>query len=619
MDPESLTCERKAKTITTSVVEVDERSKNEDDTPVTSSEKWKPGFRNQFPWLGAGCLLTAILISIVAIVVLVTSNKKAQSQWPQRIAPNVILSILNSAASVCIAIAVAQGVAISWWRKAMRGATIIDLHNTWSFGTSLSSIFLNLRYFNLAALAALVTKLTIIDGVLFQRATSTYIALGPQTHVNISTYPTTSLPSTGRLNVFANDTAILLYDFTYDIDTWIASAYGQIYSTYGFGECEGVCSLRYSAPGYVASCTTSEEEFVDVVAYAEVYANPNTTQVQSQLTVSSVDFSLNFATSEKSYSWIGLNTTSYAAQSRDTKNTTQRCPATLLKRQCELRPAMISYPVYLQHTDTVTKNRREKTSTVYVYLGFMNDSSGGYNSFDDFDIELGQFPGFNIEHYINMTGKPLSLGYSNSAGIYRALDNQYATRSYITTYSNNSQWDISSDGQFASMLVDNEYDITNNYTCPFTYDDPLENIMVGLNSLTFITADDIWNRANYTSGNVTDDDAYQDELLTYVKASQYKSEVHYSTNFWCMGGAMASTLVCVLLILPVYWGFWELGRKVSLNPIEIANAFQAPILASALPGSGHADDVVKVAGGQHVQYTHAVDPETGRRYKIVPL
>ena len=622
MDTENLRLREKTETVTTDIVEIDEKSKSEDAASLTQSEKWQPGFWNQFPWLGAGCLLAAILISVAAILVLVFSNKKAEvSQWPKRLAPNVVLSVLNSAASVCIAIAVAQGVAISWWRKALRGATIHDLHNTWSFGSSLSSIFLNLKYFNLAALAALVTKLTIIDGVLFQRATSTYIALGPQSHMNISTFPATALPTTGRLNVFANDTDILAYPFTWDIATWQASAYGKIYSTYGFTECEGVCSLRVSQPGYVASCSEAEEEFVDIVAYAEQNAAPNTTQVSRDWTVSGVDFSLNFATKEKNYTWIGLNATSYYSQSLDTTNSTQRCPATVWKQQCELREAMISFPVYLEHTAVATKDKRKPTSSVNVYLGSMNDTTGTYSSLDDFDFTLGQFPGFDFEHYINLTGKPTSDGYSTNAGIYRALSDQFTTRSTVTTRSNDSYWSTSSDGQFASILVDDEdYSITNNNTCPWTFDDPMYSIMLGLNALTFITADDILNRAAWINGDPNEDeDTYTNRSRVYVKAVQYKGEVHYQTNFWFMGGAMASTLVCVMLILPVYWGFWELGRKVSLNPIEIANAFQAPVLAAVHPGSGHADDVVRVAGSQHVQYTHVVDPETGRRCKIVPL
>ena len=88
----------------------------------------------------------------------------------------------------------------------MQGATIKDLHNTWSFGSSISAIVLNLKYFNLAALAAVVTKLTIVDGVLFQRSTTTYVALGlPHDH-NITTFPTKFMPLTARLNQFGNDT-----------------------------------------------------------------------------------------------------------------------------------------------------------------------------------------------------------------------------------------------------------------------------------------------------------------------------------------------------------------------------------------------------------------------------
>lgn len=147
----------------TKTAEADVRDRSSDDESSTiNSEKWQPGFWKQFPWLGAGALLLVILISLASCLVLVFSNNRAQSQWDKRIAPNVILSVLNSVASVCLAVAVAQGVAISWWRKVMKGATIHDLHNTWSFGTSFSHLIKNFRYFNLAALAALVTKVSLL-------------------------------------------------------------------------------------------------------------------------------------------------------------------------------------------------------------------------------------------------------------------------------------------------------------------------------------------------------------------------------------------------------------------------------------------------------------------------
>ena len=82
--------------------------------------------------MGFRCLFVAILITVAEIIVLVMSNGKPVSKWTVKektVAPNVILSVLNSVckilascpreveltgAGVCFAIAVTQGIAISW-------------------------------------------------------------------------------------------------------------------------------------------------------------------------------------------------------------------------------------------------------------------------------------------------------------------------------------------------------------------------------------------------------------------------------------------------------------------------------------------------------------------------
>lgn len=45
-------------------------------------------------------------------------------------------------------------------------------------------------------------------------------------------------------------------------------------------------------------------------------------------------------------------------------------------------------------------------------------------------------------------------------------------------------------------------------------------------------------------------------------------------------------LTCALIVLPLYYGFWQLGRNVSLSPVEIAHTFGAPILASTTVKGG---------------------------------
>ncbi|KAF5025504.1 hypothetical protein F66182_2409 [Fusarium sp. NRRL 66182] len=47
----------------------------------------------------------------------------------------------------------------------------------------------------------------------------------------------------------------------------------------------------------------------------------------------------------------------------------------------------------------------------------------------------------------------------------------------------------------------------------------------------------------------------------------------YVTDYEKMWIAIAVSLVGIFAVLPTFWGWWELGRDVSLNPLEIANAF----------------------------------------------
>lgn len=54
-------------------------------------------------------------------------------------------------------------------------------------------------------------------------------------------------------------------------------------------------------------------------------------------------------------------------------------------------------------------------------------------------------------------------------------------------------------------------------------------------------------------------------------------------------------------IIPLYYGFWSLGRPVSLNPLEIARAFGAPLL-DGVDGNSRADDIEMQKGSLGVKY-----------------
>ncbi|KAK6439679.1 hypothetical protein LTR95_004121 [Oleoguttula sp. CCFEE 5521] len=84
----------------------------------------------------------------------------------------------------------------------------------------------------------------------------------------------------------------------------------------------------------------------------------------------------------------------------------------------------------------------------------------------------------------------------------------------------------------------------------------------------------------------------------------YTESIHYNTRFLYVMGAIISTVVCVLSVLPTYWGYWQLGRKVSLGPFEIAHAFRSPMTASA--ANADIDQVLQQVGHHRVQYGQIV-------------
>lgn len=77
-----------------------------------------------------------------------------------------------------------------------------------------------------------------------------------------------------------------------------------------------------------------------------------------------------------------------------------------------------------------------------------------------------------------------------------------------------------------------------------------------------------------------------------------------------MRAALATMVFCIASVLPSYWGFWQLGRKVTLGPIEIASALGAPVLQQPHTQAGGVDILLKEVGGRAVRYGE-VD-ESGR-------
>lgn len=82
-----------------------------------------------------------IVCVILTGIILGTSDGKAREEWPMyekwtwlkkkkswrhaaQIDPHVLLAIVNTVTNVALAVGIGQGVAIAWWRRAMKGSTV---------------------------------------------------------------------------------------------------------------------------------------------------------------------------------------------------------------------------------------------------------------------------------------------------------------------------------------------------------------------------------------------------------------------------------------------------------------------------------------------------------------
>jgi hypothetical protein len=123
-----------------------------------------------------------------------------------------------------------------------------------------------------------------------------------------------------------------------------------------------------------------------------------------------------------------------------------------------------------------------------------------------------------------------------------------------------------------------------------TWQDPTDYMINQLRQIAFRTS------LQAAKDNATATDATQ--TVQYVGSS---SETVYKTNFNIVAVAAALNLLAVLAIIPTYRGWWALGRRFSLSPLEIARAFDAPLLRDTEYNSTW-EQITERVGERNVRY-----------------
>ena len=580
-----------------------------DDDNSEDGIDWKPGFRQQFPWIGFAGFIIILLATSMAVLVLGLSHQERVKDWPLTsfpIQPNVLINIANQFQNLGLITFISQGLAIAWWRKAMQGSSLSTLHRNHAYSYSFYSIVTSGKHFNIVALAALMTKFAVIDSTLFQKATRTVVTQQVNyKNTSVTAWVETNWPAkeggipgeTGAIKTIDTAWAGVLTAYNGKI------ANGKVHDSLGslasFFDCpfRQECSGAIKALGFAFDCSNTTTQDVNYGLQHQALAGAVDPQYGYPLW--NINFTSSWASESKPYASINLDMLYVDSHKGSTDND---CPGTLTQRTCEIRPAIVEYPV----TVMVPSEEELKGKNIVTHVKFYTDNTSHPLGTNITETQIDQI---KFLEYVDLNER---FNETSTIGALTYILNNLYSSSANLTYKDD--WDIALRGGQAQTTFFADTDTETFSRCYYDIDrpgldDPAIELLRKVNTLSFVAA-------LYLKGqpavNVTDRSA-QGMANQTVLTSVTGIVEEYDTDFNYVAGALVASFITMLLVFPVYWGFWKLGRKVTLGPLEIANAFNAPVIRPENVKAQHGDfeEVLQEVGKRRVQYGQLKDAPPG--------
>jgi hypothetical protein len=286
------------------------------------------------------------------------------------------------------------------------------------------------------------------------------------------------------------------------------------------------------------------------------------------------------------------------------------CSAVTHRKVCLLTPAIIDYSLEITN---ITKTDAEKADVPDANNGiflvdnpdadFQNPAYANY----EHEPVFGQFAGYSVNSstYLPYDKKKYDGNLRHIAAWLESSFGSVVLMEYMDTEAhrgyapNINAMENSVQGTsplFSSYWI--AYDPSEK--CKVHVDTPIDYIGFHLNSLMVLSS---MRAATDWKQDSTNYSTPQLEHIQPRDLGQWIPSIRYETN-WAYGGAAIGIMaLCILCVLPSYFGFWQLGRTVTLGPIEVAGAFQAPVMDHpAVATHGEVDEFVKEIGQRQVRY-----------------
>jgi hypothetical protein len=531
---------------------------------LPQAHTWQPGVLKHLPWMSFLALLAAVLCVFAAGLILHLSNGKSKLDW--HVAPTIWLAIISAMGNALIRYAQAEGVNISWWARSLRGASLAKLHRDWAFGTSLwTSLTAGKNFLSIMVFGNIFTALCLIDGPLLQRATSVV---------------SRSIEQTVQLNVsLASD--VSNFSTIPGVVGSLSTEFVQVLSDYASGTpiqlsvsgCDGTCTGKVRTLGLNGSCVITNVESIDWARDAINSTNQSFQTIEATLLNVTFPF-LFFWTMEEDHRRLLDFDISYFTSASGTPPTIpmdsgqplSTCPGFVTYKSCSYNIGIVEYPVSIVN-QTLTLGSDKSTFPVVSMNSFLRSKPGDMNSNGYYNLTRAY--GFNdaarwlFSSTITIT--PLVLSESSFGP---------------TTFS----WTTNFEGPLAVQNLA----VTKTSSCNRTLYDPTDYILRSMSEILF--------RVGVAAAQM------EPWPMQTFEAQQVQDELVYTSNLRFFAAAACIMLCGIMLVACTYHHWWLVGRPVSLSPLEIAKAFDAPLLAVPGTSNTYVKGLLDAVGQLQVKY-----------------
>ncbi|KAH0365385.1 hypothetical protein KCU65_g6098, partial [Aureobasidium melanogenum] len=529
-------------------------------THGVSGPKGKSTFIQRLPWLVVIAFLGNLACTALSVYILVVSDQMTQDAWS--IQPSVYLAVLAPLGNLSLRYCLSQGLINDWWNLASRKTTLEALHNHWDHGTSIVSAAISFSTFDKISAAKILIAATFAVNPLLQRASRPYNMLAVANATvpfQLASFKSSFQylnfgPSTFYSDALSPPMVKIMRDYT-----------NRTPIINQLGGCPGNCTGTVRAPGFTSNCSRDQENYVIrqpmLVPEKLVFQTSTAYNILSNDSDTPNEANPYRLSLQAFYAWTKLKDDEDDAQLNASRRS---CHGVSTSVMCVMAPVAIDYPVVLSDNITSVATRPSQVKAVHT----------------------------NVDPY--NTNDPRSV--DGLLGLFKAVNN--IVQSNVTMSSSGGELQYSGQGSFSYFYTTHTLD-GDQFTCEVSASDPTDDMLAIFNEVMFGTS----LAAASDSSNIS--------LATNYTMNATELVIVYDSRYKYLIAATIISLLACCSVLPTFDGYWRLDRPYSLSPIEIAKAFDAPLLRSSGTGTSDlpVDKLVKHVGTTQAQYVVITDTD----------